>query len=40
MNNEGFCLMKPRWNGNPKGLSGPLKGGLMLEYLSDRFNFT
>ncbi len=26
---------KPRWSGNPKGLSGPLKGGVVLDLNSD-----
>ncbi|EFX82122.1 hypothetical protein DAPPUDRAFT_241220 [Daphnia pulex] len=36
------CLeyVKPRWEGNPKGLSGPLKGGVIIDYLAARFNFT
>jgi hypothetical protein len=29
-----------KWSGNPKGLWGPLKGGLILEFLSARLNFT
>ncbi len=29
-----------RWSGNPKGIPGPLKGGVLLEYLSTRLNFT
>ncbi|EFX82428.1 hypothetical protein DAPPUDRAFT_241241 [Daphnia pulex] len=32
--------LQPRWSGNPKGLSGPLKGGVVLDYLSNRLNFT
>jgi len=35
-----FSVNKPRWSGNPNGLSGPLKGCVILEYLSSRFNFT
>lgn len=35
-----FSVNKPRWSGNSKGLSGPLKGDFILEYLSSRFNFT
>ena len=35
-----YIFMKPRWDGNPKGLSGPVKGGVILEYMSERFNFT
>nr|CAH0100778.1 unnamed protein product [Daphnia galeata] len=30
----------PRWSGNPKGLWGPLKGGVVLDFLSARLNFT
>lgn len=26
--------------GNPKGLSGPLKGGVIIEYLAARLGFT
>jgi hypothetical protein len=33
-------LAQSRWSGNPTGLSGPLKGGLILEYLATRWNFT
>ncbi|XP_046449191.1 ionotropic receptor 93a-like [Daphnia pulex] len=29
-----------RWSGNPKGLLGPLKGGVLLDYLTARLNFT
>jgi ionotropic glutamate receptor len=35
-----YLQIKTRWKGNPKGLSGPLKGGAILETLSARFNFT
>ncbi|XP_046448038.1 glutamate receptor ionotropic, delta-2-like isoform X1 [Daphnia pulex] len=28
------------WSGNPKGLNGPLKGGIILDSLSSRLNFT
>ncbi|EFX87007.1 hypothetical protein DAPPUDRAFT_312495 [Daphnia pulex] len=33
-------VSKPGWSGNPKGLPGPLKGGVILECLTSRFNFT
>ncbi|EFX82186.1 hypothetical protein DAPPUDRAFT_241335 [Daphnia pulex] len=32
--------LRPRWSGNRKGLSGPLKGGVVLDFLSARLNFT
>ena len=35
-----YWFYQPRWSGNQKGLSGPLKGGVVLEYLSARLNFT
>ncbi len=36
-----ICMaFKPRWSGNPKGLTGPLKGGVILDCLAYRFNFT
>ena len=31
---------QPLWSGNRKGLSGPLKGGAILDYLATRWNFT
>ncbi|XP_046449165.1 ionotropic receptor 93a-like [Daphnia pulex] len=40
LNGQHLRVIWPRWNGNPKGLSGPLKGGVVLDYLSARFNFT
>ncbi|XP_046448237.1 uncharacterized protein LOC124197028 isoform X2 [Daphnia pulex] len=33
-------IIWPRWEGNPKGLSGPVKGGVLIDYLAARFNFT
>ncbi|KAI9563542.1 hypothetical protein GHT06_011005 [Daphnia sinensis] len=33
-------IIWPRWEGNPKGLSGPLKGGVIIDYLSARLGFT
>ncbi|EFX82128.1 hypothetical protein DAPPUDRAFT_241227 [Daphnia pulex] len=33
-------IIWPRWEGNPKGLSGPVKGGVLINYLAARFNFT
>ncbi|XP_032789947.2 LOW QUALITY PROTEIN: glutamate receptor ionotropic, kainate 2 [Daphnia magna] len=33
-------IIWPRWEGNPKGLSGPLKGGVIIEYLAARLSFT
>nr|CAH0101813.1 unnamed protein product [Daphnia galeata] len=35
-----YVNYQPRWEGNPKGLSGPLKGGVIIDYLQARFNFT
>ncbi|XP_057365455.2 glutamate receptor ionotropic, delta-1-like [Daphnia carinata] len=40
LNGKHLRTIWPRWSGNPKGLSGPLKGGVVLEYLATRFNFT
>nr|CAH0104494.1 unnamed protein product [Daphnia galeata] len=40
LNGQHLRVIWPRWSGNPKGLSGPLKGGVVLEYLSARLNFT
>ncbi|KAI9559660.1 hypothetical protein GHT06_013665 [Daphnia sinensis] len=40
LNGKHLRTIWPRWSGNPKGLSGPLKGGVVLEYLAARFNFT
>ncbi|XP_046448138.1 uncharacterized protein LOC124196928 [Daphnia pulex] len=40
LNGRHIRVIWPRWQGNPKGLSGPLKGGVALEYLSTRLNFT
>ncbi|EFX82330.1 hypothetical protein DAPPUDRAFT_241492 [Daphnia pulex] len=40
LNGQHLRVIWPRWSGNPKGLSGPLKGGVVLDYLSARFNFT
>ncbi|EFX82126.1 hypothetical protein DAPPUDRAFT_241224 [Daphnia pulex] len=36
---SGYSML-PRWEGNPKGLSGPLKGGVIIDYLAARLNFT
>jgi hypothetical protein len=33
-------FMQTLWSGNPKGLIGPLKGAVLLECMSKRFNFT
>ena len=33
-------FLKPRWEGNPKGLGGPTRGGAILDFLAARFNFT
>ncbi|XP_059352708.1 glutamate receptor ionotropic, kainate 2-like isoform X1 [Daphnia carinata] len=33
-------IIWPRWEGNPKGLSGPLKGGVIIDYLAARLGFT
>ncbi|EFX82121.1 hypothetical protein DAPPUDRAFT_316698 [Daphnia pulex] len=30
----------PRWKGNPPGLTGPVKGGVIIETFAERFNFT
>ena len=35
-----FSSFQPLWSGNRKGLIGPLKGGVILEFLAARFNFT
>nr|CAH0103843.1 unnamed protein product [Daphnia galeata] len=40
LNGQHLRVIWPLWSGNPKGLSGPLKGGVILEYLTKRFNFT
>jgi hypothetical protein len=33
-------LMQPLWSGNPQGIVGPIKGGVILGFLSQRLNFT
>ncbi|EFX82354.1 hypothetical protein DAPPUDRAFT_241432 [Daphnia pulex] len=40
LNGQHIRVIWSRWSGNPAGLSGPLKGGLILEYLATRWNFT
>nr|CAH0101816.1 unnamed protein product [Daphnia galeata] len=40
LNGRHLRIIWPRWEGNPKGLSGPLKGGVIIDYLQARFNFT
>ncbi|EFX82161.1 hypothetical protein DAPPUDRAFT_316759 [Daphnia pulex] len=40
LNGQHLRVIWTLWKGNPKGLLGPLKGGVLLEYLSARLNFT
>nr|CAH0101879.1 unnamed protein product [Daphnia galeata] len=40
LNGQHLRVIWPLWSGNPKGLRGPLKGGVALEFLSARLNFT
>nr|CAH0102975.1 unnamed protein product [Daphnia galeata] len=40
LNGQHLRVIWTRWSGNPKGLLGPLKSGVILEYLSSRLNFT
>ncbi|XP_046448145.1 glutamate receptor ionotropic, delta-1-like isoform X1 [Daphnia pulex] len=40
LNGRHLRVIWPRWSGNRKGLSGPLKGGVVLDFLSARLNFT
>nr|CAH0113367.1 unnamed protein product [Daphnia galeata] len=40
LNGQHLRVIWTRWSGNPKGIPGPLKGGVLLEYLSTRLNFT
>ena len=42
MNSPGTQIspFQPNWTGNRKGLPGPLKGDVILEFLAARFNFT
>nr|CAH0103311.1 unnamed protein product [Daphnia galeata] len=34
-----FSPFQPLWSGNRKGLTGPLKGGVILEFLAAQFQF-
>nr|CAH0109179.1 unnamed protein product [Daphnia galeata] len=40
LNGQHLRVIWPLWKGNPKGLAGPLKGGVVLDYLAARLNFT
>ncbi|EFX82115.1 hypothetical protein DAPPUDRAFT_241203 [Daphnia pulex] len=40
LNGKHLHVIWPSWSGNRKVLLGPLKGGVLLDYLSARFNFT
>nr|CAH0101875.1 unnamed protein product [Daphnia galeata] len=40
LNGQHLRVIWPLWSGNPKGLWGPLKGGVVLDFLSARLNFT
>ncbi|EFX82393.1 hypothetical protein DAPPUDRAFT_101640 [Daphnia pulex] len=40
LNGQHIRVIWTRWTGNPKGLVGPLKGGVIIDFLSRRLNFT
>ncbi|EFX82352.1 hypothetical protein DAPPUDRAFT_241436 [Daphnia pulex] len=40
LNGQHLRVIWPLWSGNPKGIVGPIKGGVILEFLSQRLNFT
>ncbi|EFX87003.1 hypothetical protein DAPPUDRAFT_312492 [Daphnia pulex] len=40
LNGQHLHVIWPLWSGNPKGMPGPLKGGVILDYLAIRLNFT
>ncbi|EFX82123.1 hypothetical protein DAPPUDRAFT_241221 [Daphnia pulex] len=40
LNGQHLRVIWPRWSGNPKGLTGPAKSGVIIDYLKDRLNFT
>ncbi|XP_046449208.1 ionotropic receptor 93a-like [Daphnia pulex] len=40
LNGQHLQVIWPRWKGNPKGLTGPITGGIFLDTLADRLNFT
>ncbi|XP_046448343.1 ionotropic receptor 93a-like isoform X2 [Daphnia pulex] len=40
LNGRHLHVIWTKWSGNPKGLWGPLKGGVALDFLSARLNFT
>ncbi|XP_046449177.1 glutamate receptor ionotropic, kainate 2-like [Daphnia pulex] len=40
LNGQHLRVIWTLWSGNPKGLIGPLKGAVLLECMSKRFNFT
>ncbi|EFX82390.1 hypothetical protein DAPPUDRAFT_316803 [Daphnia pulex] len=40
LNGQHIRVIWTRWSGNPKGLVGPLKGAVILEFLTRRLNFT
>nr|CAH0101820.1 unnamed protein product [Daphnia galeata] len=40
LNGQHLHIIWPRWKGNPKGLTGPLMGGVIIDTFAERFNFT